>query len=54
MTLTLQLPKQPAAYVNNPAYTLDNNYFNNLVQQVAFAGGCYNCKGERVPCRKTF
>ena len=46
--------EQPAGYVNNPAYTLDNSYFNNPVQQVAYAGGCYNWKGEGVPCRTTF
>jgi len=47
--------EQPAAapVINNPVFNLDSTAFAP-VQQVAFAGGCYNWKGEGVPCRTVF
>ena len=42
--------QQAEVYVNNPAFSFDNS----PVQQVAYSGGCYNWKGEGVPCRTNF
>jgi hypothetical protein len=47
-------PQQAAAYVNNPVFSLDTQAYNGPVQQSTFTGGCYNWKGEGVPCRTTF
>lgn len=45
-----QQTQQNQVYINNPAFTFDNS----PVQQVAYTGGCYNWKGEGVPCRTNF